>query len=176
MLSPTLYPSYYNCIHFLLPGSFKTWTPLCLAPWVLFQVMFFFTLSVYDTRMYDMFIYVSMLWHMCMGQRTTLGVGTCFCCIWDIVSFLVCQCRLQVAGPMGMQRLYSLPLIGSAGLIDPLHQTQLCVIMGMWTQAPHLHSKHLTCSAVFPPWDWPFVSSFDNSQMVVRDQLYNGGW
>lgn len=81
----------------------------------------------------------------------------------------------RLAGPMGMQRLYSLPLTGSAGLIDPLHHTQFCVIMGIWTQAPHLHSKHLTCSAIFPPWDWPFVSSFDNSQMVVRDQLYNGG-
>lgn len=83
----------------------------------------------------------------------------------------------RLAGLMGMQSLYSLPLTGggSAGLIDPLHQTQLCVIMGIWTQAPHLHSKHLTCSAIFPPWDWPFVSSFDNSQMVVRDQLHNGG-
>lgn len=87
----------------LLPTAFtschliKTWTPLCLALWVLFQVMFFLTLSVYDTCMYDMFVYVSMLWHMCMGQRTTMGVGTCFCCIWDIVSFLVCQCRFQVS-------------------------------------------------------------------------------
>lgn len=100
-----------------------------------------------------------------------------FCCVWDIVSFLVCQCMLHASWSCG----YAESLVsashrrGSAGVIDPLHQIQLCVIMGIWTQDPHLHSKHSTCSAIFPPRDWPFVSSFDKSQRVVRDQLYNGG-
>lgn len=66
-----------------------------------------------------------------------------FCCVWDIVSFLVFyQCMFQ-ASPSHehpVSCVCASLAVGVLGCTDALYRTQIHIVLKIQTQVPYLHS------------------------------------
>lgn len=136
MLFPTLYPSYYP-LHLLLSfWFFYNLNSVVSSPLGFVSGYVFFLTTPCMIHVCMICLYMCPCYGTCVWVKEQHWVLVpIFCCVWDIVSFLVCQCMLHASWSRG----YAESLVsashwrGSAGVIDPLHQIQLCVIMGIRT-------------------------------------------